>query len=74
VNVSWASSDERLRVPGSSPPCAEPRRRIFGMASPPSAFPFALLTTALSATHGDRSYTWVHPADILHSRIGLLAG
>jgi hypothetical protein len=41
---------------------------------PSSTIPFALLTTVLSATHGDRSYTWARTADILHSRIGLLAG
>jgi hypothetical protein len=44
------------------------------MVSPSFSIPFALLTTVLAATHGDRSYTWVRTADILHSRIGLLAG
>jgi hypothetical protein len=44
------------------------------MVSPSFSIPFALLTTALPATQGDRSYTWVRTADILHSRIGLLAG
>jgi hypothetical protein len=42
--------------------------------TPSFNIPFALLTTVLSATHGDRSYTWVRTADILHSRIDLLAG
>jgi hypothetical protein len=41
---------------------------------PSFTIPFALLTTVFPATHGDRSYTWVRTADILHSRIGLLAG
>jgi hypothetical protein len=41
---------------------------------PSFSVPFALLTTVLPATHGDRSYTWVRTADILRSRIDLLAG
>jgi hypothetical protein len=41
---------------------------------PSFSIPFALLTTVLPATQGDRSYTWVRPADISRSRIGLLAG
>jgi hypothetical protein len=52
VNVCWACFDERLRVPGSSPVSARPRRLIFGAASPSlrcRPWPFAVAAVCARA-------------------------